>query len=219
MVQKRLRHEERRSQIIEVSMDLFASRGFKATTTRAIAKAVGVSEAIIFRHFATKNDLYDAIITHTIQKRQALWEQEQVDTEGADDLEMLLRNYAYAYIRRNRQDPTFIRLMMYSALQEHKFREHFFEIYRSPHIMAIRKSIEDGIAEGIYRQVNPHLTARSFLWILQQYSVNRFIARSQAVPLSSDEEIVENLVSIFMNGLKCIPAQAGQPVQEASRHE
>lgn len=219
MVQKRLRHEERRNQIIEVSMDLFASRGFKATTTRAIAKAVGVSEAIIFRHFVTKNDLYDAIITYTIQKRQALWEQEQIDTEDADDLETLLRNYAYAYIRRNRQDPTFIRLMMYSALQEHKFRELFFEIYRSPHLMAIRKSIEDGIARGVYRQVNPQLTARSFLWTLLQYSINRFIAHSPAAPVSSDEEIVENLVSIFLHGLRNSPTQADQPVQEASRHE
>ncbi|MDP6778629.1 MAG: helix-turn-helix domain-containing protein, partial [Candidatus Latescibacteria bacterium] len=72
MPRKRLSQEERRTQIIEVAMDLFARKGFKGATTRAIAEAAGVSEAIIFRHFATKEDLYDAIIEHTIERRKNL---------------------------------------------------------------------------------------------------------------------------------------------------
>ena len=45
-------------------MRLFSERGFRGTTTKEIAQAAGVSEAIIFRHFATKEDLYTAIIDH-----------------------------------------------------------------------------------------------------------------------------------------------------------
>ena len=48
-------------------MNLFSAKGFEGTTTREIAKAAGVSEAIIFRHFATKEDLYAAIIDFIIQ--------------------------------------------------------------------------------------------------------------------------------------------------------
>src|SRR2546423_9486631 len=53
---------ERRLQIAQVAMRLFSERGFRGTTTKEIAQAAGVSEAIIFRHFATKDDLYTAII-------------------------------------------------------------------------------------------------------------------------------------------------------------
>src|SRR5215213_6697760 len=54
--------DERRLQIAEVAMRLFSERGFRGTTTKEIAQAAGVSEAIIFRHFATKEELYKAII-------------------------------------------------------------------------------------------------------------------------------------------------------------
>src|SRR3954470_3888140 len=55
---------DRRLQIVKVAMRLFSERGFRGTTTKEIAQAAGVSEAIIFRHFATKEDLYTAIIDY-----------------------------------------------------------------------------------------------------------------------------------------------------------
>src|ERR1044071_2951742 len=58
----RMAADERRLQIARVAMRLFSERGFSGTTTKEIAQAAGVSEAIIFRHFATKEDLYSAII-------------------------------------------------------------------------------------------------------------------------------------------------------------
>src|SRR5215208_8490986 len=56
--------DDRRRQIAEVAMRLFSERGFRGTTTKEIAQAAGVSEAIIFRHFATKEELYTAIIDY-----------------------------------------------------------------------------------------------------------------------------------------------------------
>src|SRR5829696_247868 len=56
--------DERRLQIAEVAMRLSSERGFRGTTTKEIAQAAGVSEAIIFRHFATKEELYTAIIDY-----------------------------------------------------------------------------------------------------------------------------------------------------------
>jgi TetR/AcrR family transcriptional regulator len=58
----RVSGEERRRQIIEAATTLFSRKGFRGTTTREIARAVGVSEAMLFKHFATKEELYAAII-------------------------------------------------------------------------------------------------------------------------------------------------------------
>src|SRR5919206_5186733 len=60
----RMAAEERRLQIIRVAMRLFSERGFRGTTTKEIAAAAGVSAAIIFRHFATKDELYTAIVDY-----------------------------------------------------------------------------------------------------------------------------------------------------------
>jgi AcrR family transcriptional regulator len=48
--------EDRRKQILQVAMRLFSQRGFRGTTTKEIAQAAGVSEAMVFRHFANKEN-------------------------------------------------------------------------------------------------------------------------------------------------------------------
>ena len=51
-----------RQRLCAVAERLFAQRGFSATTTKEIARAAGVNEAIIFRFFPHKDDLYAAIL-------------------------------------------------------------------------------------------------------------------------------------------------------------
>jgi len=58
----RVRAADRHQQILQVAMELFARQGFRGTTTRRIAERAGINEAIIFRHFPRKEDLYWAII-------------------------------------------------------------------------------------------------------------------------------------------------------------
>ena len=60
----RMAGEERRLQILAVAVSLFSQKGFRGTTTKEIATAAGVSEAMVFRHFATKQELYSAILDH-----------------------------------------------------------------------------------------------------------------------------------------------------------
>src|SRR5204862_6094016 len=55
---------ERRRQILRLAVRLFSQRGFRGTTTKEMALAAGVSEAMVFRHFATKGALYSAILDH-----------------------------------------------------------------------------------------------------------------------------------------------------------
>ena len=46
--------ENRKLQILRVAIGLFSQRGFRGTTTKDIAAVAGVSEAMLFKHFATK---------------------------------------------------------------------------------------------------------------------------------------------------------------------
>lgn len=63
----RLDSGARRKAIIEAAMPLFAGKGFAATTTKEIAQAAGVSEALIFKHFPSKASLYQAIFLACIE--------------------------------------------------------------------------------------------------------------------------------------------------------
>jgi AcrR family transcriptional regulator len=57
----KLSGEARREAIIKAVRRVFAERGFHGTTTRALADAAKVSEALLFKHFPTKEALYSAM--------------------------------------------------------------------------------------------------------------------------------------------------------------
>src|SRR5579884_4273251 len=58
----RLDSDERRDAIVRAAVPLFARKGFAGTTTREIAEAAGISEALVFKHFPSKQLLYAEIL-------------------------------------------------------------------------------------------------------------------------------------------------------------
>src|SRR5437588_2066460 len=58
----KLSSEERRAAIVKAVRRLFAEKGFHGTTTRELAEAAGVSEALLFKHFPNKEALYGAMM-------------------------------------------------------------------------------------------------------------------------------------------------------------
>jgi AcrR family transcriptional regulator len=58
----RLDSDERRQAIVDAAVPLFARNGFGGTTTRELAEAAGISEALLFRHFPSKQLLYREIL-------------------------------------------------------------------------------------------------------------------------------------------------------------
>ena len=62
MHQDRLDSELRRAQIIQIARRLFAEGGYRPTTTRQLARAAGVSDALMYRHFESKDDVLRAVV-------------------------------------------------------------------------------------------------------------------------------------------------------------
>src|ERR1700688_1981171 len=62
MALTRLDSDERRKAIVTAAVPLFARDGFAGTTTRELAEAAGISEALLFRHFPSKQLLYREIL-------------------------------------------------------------------------------------------------------------------------------------------------------------
>ena len=58
--QKRLTPEARREQIIQAALAVFIEKGFSGTTTAELAKAAGISEVTLFRHFSSKQEIFQA---------------------------------------------------------------------------------------------------------------------------------------------------------------
>jgi len=70
----RLPAAARREQLLDVAAELFARAGYARATTAELAKAAGVTEPIIYRHFASKRDLFVDLIRRTAKKTLEHWE-------------------------------------------------------------------------------------------------------------------------------------------------
>ena len=154
--------EDRKEQILNVAMSLFARYGFEGTTTRQIAEMARVNEAIIFRHFPTKEDLYWAIIrrkcTHAGRTRMI----EECIAAGGSDLE-IFSSIAGQMLARTRTDENITRLLLFTALERHELSQEFFRNFVAQQYEALARYIRERVAEGAFRDVDPTLAARGFL--------------------------------------------------------
>lgn len=88
---KRLPAAERRLQLLQTASKLFSELGYARTTTSQLAQAAGVTEPIIYRHFASKRDLFVALVEQTGQRTLEIWNESLATAKNpADRLEILL---------------------------------------------------------------------------------------------------------------------------------
>lgn len=64
---QRRRGDTPREEILDAASELFTSGGYTGTSTRAIADAVGIRQASLYHHFATKDDILAVLLARTVE--------------------------------------------------------------------------------------------------------------------------------------------------------
>jgi AcrR family transcriptional regulator len=88
---RRMPAAERRTQIVNAARDMFVRYGYSGTRTRHIAEAAGVTEAVLYQHFPSKEALFDDAIVSTLTKTRS-------------DILMHTRAVAEAALRRDPEE-------------------------------------------------------------------------------------------------------------------
>jgi AcrR family transcriptional regulator len=70
----RLPAEERKAAVLECACGIFSTGSYRGTTTAEIARQAGVTEPVLYRHFASKRELYLAVLSESWSRLRALWE-------------------------------------------------------------------------------------------------------------------------------------------------
>ena len=191
---------DRKKQLLEIAMRLFSEQGFDGTSTREIAEAAGVNEALIFRHFHTKEDLFWAVLSDRIERRgRNRRMRELVQSKG--EFREVLAAIVETLLDRTEDDAAATRLLLYSALRNRELSERFFQIYGLEKLELLAGHIRVGIEAGHFRAVNPEVAARSFLgMIVYHYLIEEVFGVPRARTLST-RELAEELVRIFLEGI------------------
>lgn len=199
----RMSAEERRLQILRVAVSLFSQRGFVGTTTKEIAQAAGVSEAMVFRHFATKQELYTAILDHKACSGDAMNPEAMVaEALREKDDRAVFERLAVGALEHHECDPEFQRLLLHAALEGHELAQMFFEKF----VRRVYELLGDYIAErqrdGAMVLMDPAIVVRAFIGMVIHHSLNNNLWDPQRHLLKiSNQEAAKQFSDILLNGI------------------
>ena len=134
----RLSPEDREEQIVRKAIDVFSQSGFTAST-RKLAKALGVTQPLLYRYFSTKEELIDRVYDEVFFRPwNAAWEEWLSDRSSplADRLRRYFRDYAAFVTRSN-----LVRLHMYAGLTKNTLIHRYIEDLRESHFKTIAREL------------------------------------------------------------------------------
>ncbi len=112
---RRLSAEERQSEIIRVAVDLAAEKGVDSVTTQDMADAMQLTQGAIFRHFATKDDIWVAVMQWIRDRLMRVLD--KAASDASDPLDAIERMF-YAHIAFIDKHPAIPRLLFSELLHK-----------------------------------------------------------------------------------------------------
>ena len=200
MARTRLAGEERSRAIVDATLGIFAKEGFAGATTKRIADAAGVSEALVFKHFPTKDSLYRAIIERKIREVDRTFPLD--DSGDEQDDEVRLTRLAASVLRRVEADDAFLRLMVRSALDGHDLARDFHRA-RTERVLSVleRRIRRRRRSRRRSTPVDPAIAARLFHGMLFSTLMSRHVFAEPVLCRASRAKLSPALARIFLKGI------------------
>jgi len=190
-----------RRRILSTAINLFAQKGFRGTTTKEIALAAAVNEVTIFRHFASKQELYAAILDLKSSEARLTTYLADLEhlAERRDDVG-LFRQVALRVLAQYRQDPDLLRLRLYSSLEGHELSKKYTSRQVCPLFRFLRCYIINRQREGSFNHWDPDIAVQTFLGSVYNHAITQYFHDTDFIKLT-DEETAAAFTAIFLEGM------------------
>jgi AcrR family transcriptional regulator len=187
-----------KEQLLKATLKLISEKGYLGATTREIALEAGVTELTLFRHFGSKEHLFEELLksyTFLPMLKELLPEMEGLSCEEG------LTLIASRFLLSLKERKSMVKIM-YSEITS--YPEKIKEVYNK-YIDEMRRTLaryfESQQNSGVLRKnMSPEMAARVFLWILVSYFRSEEIMRSAGIRKAAMEKDVGAIIDIFMHG-------------------
>jgi TetR/AcrR family transcriptional regulator, transcriptional repressor of aconitase len=226
MANTRLDSDDRRRAIVDAAVPLFARKGFAGTTTRELAAAAGVSEALLFRHFPSKQSLYREILRLGCEGDPAFEKLATLpaSTETAIGIvRFMVRRFVLGgEIERGEMDLK-MRLMLHSILEDGDYARELFAAV-APHVVPLFVASLKA-AEATGDLVPLEASGANRFWFAHHVAAMiafAFLPREGLIPyVGGIEQLVEDASDFVLRGIGMTEAaiaasRAAPPLQSAA---
>lgn len=195
----RLSGPERRQTILSQAQRLFAEKGFHGVSIDEISRAVKVSPAILYRHFDSKQKIYDAVLQELACQRESY-----VDTviNSGTNFEDVLTGMTDVFISSVDENPNLLRIEMQSLLDGNPATSEFFKNRW--------KSFADYIEFGLNQSLPYDLPNREiiilsaglmFQGMVREALLQKYLQPEDRLTDVSMSELSQELVRLFLRAV------------------
>lgn len=196
----RLKATERKASIIAVAKVLFADKGFHGVSVDEIARRLGVSPAILYQHFASKEELYEAALNSMSGIRESYVT--AILAEPSDFGSVLMR-MTQVFVESVSRDPDYLRMELMSALDERSTAANqFFENRWRSFTEYIEYSIKELAEENKVGEIDPRMASLMFQGMLREALYTKCILKENRYKDISLNNLVTQLIEIFLNSIE-----------------
>lgn len=195
----RLSGPERRQSILKEAQQLFADKGFHGASIDEIARAVDVSPSILYRHFDSKQALYDAVLQELSSQRESY-----VDAvvNGEASFEDVLTGMTKVFVHSIDDNPNLLRIEMQSLLEGNPGTSEFFENRWKSFTDYINFSLNERLAYDIAdREVKILSASLMFQGMVREALLQKYIQPQDRLIDVSLDELSHELVMLFLNAI------------------
>ena len=159
---------------------------------------------MVFRHFATKVELYAAILDHKACADGGLKDPGELIADAIErkDDRAVFETLAFEALQHHDRDPEFQRLLLYSALEEHELAQMFWERTVLQVYGLLSSYISERQRDGVFREINPLVAVRAFIGMIIHHSLNNNLWDKQRMLLNlSNEQAAREFTEILLTGI------------------
>ncbi len=189
--------ERTRQAILNAAYDLFLNQGYNATSMRQIAQRAGIALGGIYNHFASKDEIFQALV---IEKHPYLQILPLLQSAPGETTEEFVRNAARLVQQEMGQRPGFIKLM-FIEIVEFEGR-HFPKVLEAIFPLAfplVQRFIAPGM--GVRQDIPAPRLIRAFMGNIMAFYLTDFLVSDAAVPPGINDMTLEDFMEIFLHGI------------------
>jgi AcrR family transcriptional regulator len=190
------RGEQTRNTILQAAHDLFVAQGYHGTSMRQIAQGAGMALGSLYNHFASKEDVFQAVFFAYHPYHEVL---PLIASSQGEDLETLIRDAARRMVQVVEGRPDFMNLMFIEVVEFKSAHAQQLMVEILPRGLEILSHLLK-LSEGKIRPIPPLVVIRSFLGLFFSYYITDLIF-AQATPPEFRENAMEHFLDIYLHGL------------------
>ena len=196
-----------KQKILDKSLQLFATKGFKETTVRDIAAAVGLQQGALYNHFANKDAILTALIDQLMSSAIVTIFEEKEPGELYKRGKALLANIATTFklLSFDGKNEALFKLMMQEIYKNSTIRDLYHEYFYQQNIKKLSSILFMMMQNEMIRSSDPLLLANEFLSPLFFYQTQVLLLKLDGKSTSSAVTLFEKHVDYFWDSIQISP--------------